>query len=128
MLLTRKLVAEHPHGRGDHRQRDGEPDVGVDDRPRFTAVRYWSSAAPESCDAVTAARPPRISAEPIGGKMVVPRLLKAWAKVRRLCTVFGRAEQADERVGHDLDDDHAARQHEQGEQEQTVGRGRARLG
>ena len=39
---------------------------------------------PDSCDALTPASPPRIRADPTRGKMVVPRLLNACAKVRRL--------------------------------------------
>ena len=55
---------------------------------------------------------------PKNGKIVVPSELNACAKVRRLCAVCGWPEQADQRVGDDLDEHDAGREHEQGEQEQ----------
>ena len=42
---------------------------------------------PESWSAVTLARPPRISIDPMYGKIVVPSELNACAKVSRLCVV-----------------------------------------
>ena len=54
-----------------------------------SVVRNASSAAPDSVFGSTFAKLPRIRIDPTVGKMVVPRELKACAKVNRLLTVAG---------------------------------------
>ena len=77
-----------------------------------------SSAAPDSVVGSTVAREPKIKIEPTYGKMVVPRELKACAKVRRLLAVAGRSQHRDQRIGHHLHGGDAGGEHEQREQEQ----------
>jgi len=121
VLFAGKLVAEHPHDGRDHGKRDGEADVGGHDRLRLVhailverRARELRSADP--CE--TAENERRTDARENGRSKAVERLGEGQPAVHRL----GGAEQADERVGDHLHDDHAAGEDEQGEEEQPVGR------
>ena len=123
MLLARQLVAERPDHGGDHRKRDSKADIGVDDRPGLIgailverrARQLGSGNAGE-----TAEDQRRADAREDRRSQAVERLREGQPAVHR----FGRSEQADQWIGNHLDDDDPARQHEQREQEQAIGRSR----
>ena len=115
-------IAEHPHDRGNHRQRHSQPDVGVNDHLGFVGPILVERRARQGggADAGQAAEDQRRSdAREDGRAEAVERLGEGQPAMHGL----RRSKQADQRIGDDLDDDHAAGEDEQGQQEQAVGRG-----
>ena len=121
VLFFLQAVATRPHDGGDHQQRDGEAQIGMDDRlRRFLTVRYQCRTAQRRrADAGEPAEDQRrADAREDRGAQRVERLREGQAARRR----FRLAEQRDQRVGDDLNDRDARTQHEQRNQEHREGR------
>ena len=120
----RQLVAIDPYHRRDHRQCDGKPDIGRNDRRafrrsvgiQFSAAQFFGRNPGQPAQDQT-----RSDARENRGAKAVERLRKGQAAMHRLL----RPEQADQRIGDDLHHHNAARQNEQRGEEQAIGRGLA---